>query len=68
MILMTEILCAASKSITDLYIAKYPLEKQMEYNSKQLNLSPVPSITKTDIKNMSKMEMAALLMELLEKK
>ena len=59
---------AVSKSITDLYIAKYPLEKQMEYNSKLLNLSPVPTITKTDIKKMSKVEMAALLMELLEKK
>lgn len=59
---------AVSKSITDLYIAKYPLEKQMEYNSKLLNLSPVPTITKTDIKKMSKVEMAALLMDLLEKK
>lgn len=58
---------SVSKSIIDLYIAKYPLEKQMEYNSKLLNLSPVPSITKTDIKKMSKVEMAALLMELLEK-
>ena len=58
---------AASKSVTDRYIAKFPLEKQMEYNSKLLNTSPVPVITKQDIKKMSKTEMAALLMELLDK-
>jgi len=26
------------QSVTDLYIAKYPLEKQMEYNSKLLDI------------------------------
>lgn len=55
------------QSVTDLYIAKYPLEKQIEYNSKLLNLNSTPAITKDDIKNMSKEEMAALLMELIEK-
>lgn len=54
-------------SVTDRYIATYPLEKQMEYNSKLLNLTPERTITKSDIKKMSKVEMAALLMELMEK-
>ena len=40
---------------------------QMEYNSKLLNLNPTQPITKKDIKKMSKAEMAALLMELMEK-
>ena len=56
-----------SQSVTDRYIANYPLEKQMEYNSKLLNLNPTPTITKNDIKKMSKAEMAALLTELMEK-
>ena len=56
-----------SQSVTDLYIAKYPLEKQIEYNSKLLNLNSTPAITKDDTKNMSKEEMANLLMELIEK-
>jgi integrase len=55
------------QSVTDRYIANYPLEKQMEYNSKLLNWNPTPAITKKDIKKMSKAEMAALLMELMEK-
>jgi len=55
------------QSVTDLYIAKYPLEKQIEYNSKLLNLNSTPAITKDDTKNMSKEEMANLLMELIEK-
>ena len=56
-----------SQSVTDRYIANYPLEKQMEYNSKLLNWNPAPAITKKDIKKMSKEEMAALLMEMMEK-
>ena len=55
------------QSVTDRYIANYPLEKQMEYNSKLLNWNSTPAITKKDIKKMSKAEMAALLMELMEK-
>lgn len=55
------------QSVTDLYIAKFPLEKQIEYNSKLLNLNPTPAITKDDIKNMSKEEKEALIMELMEK-
>ena len=54
-----------SESVTDRYIANYPLEKQMEYNSKLLNLSPASTVKKKDIKKMSKAEMAALLMDLL---
>ena len=57
-----------SQSVTDRYIANYPLEKQMEYNSKLLNLNPTQTITKKDIKKMSKAEMAALITELMEKK
>lgn len=55
------------QSVTDRYIANYPLEKQLEYNSKLLNLNPSSSISKKDIGKMSKAEMAALLMELMEK-
>ena len=55
------------QSVTDLYIAKYPLEKQIEYNSKLFNLNSTPAITKDDTKNMSKEEVANLLMELIEK-
>lgn len=54
-------------TVIDLYIAKHPLEKQIEYNSKLLNQNLTPAITKDDIKNMSKEEMANLLMELIEK-
>ena len=54
--------------VIDLYIAKFPLEKQIEYNSKLLNLNPTPAITKDNIKNMSKEEKEALLMELMEKR
>ena len=55
------------QSAANRYIANYPLEKQMEYNSKLLNCKPAPAVTKKDIKKMSKAEMAALLMELMEK-
>ena len=55
------------QSVTDRYIANYPLEKQIEYNSKLLNWNPTPAITEKDIKKMSKAEMAALLMKLMEK-
>ena len=39
-------------TVIDLYIAKFPLEKQIEYNSKLLNLNPTPAITKDDIKTL----------------
>ena len=39
----------------------------MEYNSKLPNWKSAPAVTKKDIKKMSKAEMAALLMELMEK-
>lgn len=58
-----------SQSITDRYIAKFPLDIQMEYNSQLLNLNSArPNITIKDIKSMKKAELAALLIEMMSKK
>jgi len=55
-------------SITDRYIANYPLEKQMEYNNKLLDLHPKKTVTKEDLEGMSREEMTALLLEMMNKK
>lgn len=52
-------------SVTELYIEHYPLEKQMEYNSKLLNLEP--KVTVNDIASMSEEEKTAMLIKLLAK-
>lgn len=60
---------STQKSVTALYLASFPLDKQFEYNSKLLNLggdSHEESVKKEDIQNMSKEEMQALLMKLLK--
>lgn len=60
---------STQKSVTALYLASFPLDKQFEYNSKLLNLgdnSQEDSVKKEDIQNMSKEEMQALLMKLLK--
>ena len=50
------------QSVTDLYIANYPLEKQMEYNSKLLNLG-----TPVDIDSLSADEMREMLRKMMER-
>ena len=57
---------STSKSITDRYIAQYPLETQFEYNSKLLDLEP--KVTEEDIKNMTEEEKTAMLLKLLAKR
>lgn len=60
---------STQKSVTALYLASFPLDKQFEYNNKLLNLgdsSQEGSVKKEDIQNMSKEEMQALLMKLLK--
>ena len=52
-------------SVTELYIEHYPLKKQMEYNSKLLNLEPKATVS--DIANMSEEEKTAMLIKLLAK-
>lgn len=54
-----------NQSITDKYIANYPLSKQMEYNNKLLDLTP--KVTADDIKNMTEEQKTAMLLELLNK-
>jgi hypothetical protein len=52
-----------NQSITDRYIANYPLEKQFEYNIKLL--SQDNKVSEVDIKNMSKKQMQELLVKLI---
>lgn len=54
---------STQKSVTALYLASYPLDKQFEYNSRLLNLDNKP--TKADIKYMTKAELQALLLKML---
>ena len=54
---------STQKSVTALYLASYPLDKQFEYNSRLLNLDNKP--TKADIKQMTKAELQALLLKML---
>lgn len=53
-------------SITDRYIANYPLAKQMEYNNKLLDLEP--KVTVDDIKSMTDEQKTAMLLQLLNKR
>lgn len=57
---------STNHSITDRYIAQYPLETQFEYNSKLLDLEP--KITEEDINNMTEEQKTAMLLKLLTKK
>lgn len=58
---------AQNQSITDRYIANYPLERQFEYNNKLLELEPKQEFTAEDISKMSKEEMAAMLIKMMKK-
>ena len=57
---------STNHSITDRYIAQYPLETQFEYNSKLLDLEP--KITEEEINNMTEEQKTAMLLKLLTKK
>ena len=57
---------STNKSITDRYIAQYPLETQFEYNSRLLDTEP--KITADDIKKMTEEEKTYLILELLSKR
>lgn len=57
---------STNKSITDRYIAQYPLETQFEYNSRLLDLEP--KVTEEDIKNMTEEQKTEILLKLLAKK
>lgn len=55
---------STGNSVTSIYLDSYPLEMQMEYNSKLLNLG-TPKPTKADIANMSPDQMRELLNKIL---
>ncbi|MCQ2068271.1 MAG: hypothetical protein MJY68_04110 [Bacteroidaceae bacterium] len=55
-----------NKSITDRYIANYPLETQFEYNSKLLDLEP--KLTADDIGRMTEEQKTELILKLLAKR
>lgn len=57
---------AVNKSITDRYIANYPLETQFEYNSKLLDTEP--KLTADDINSMTEEEKTKMILELLSKR
>lgn len=57
---------ATDKTITERYIAQYPLETMFEYNNKLLDLEP--KVTEDDIKNMTEEEKAKMLLKLLANK
>jgi hypothetical protein len=54
-----------NRTITDRYIANYPLELQMEYNSKLLDLGH--KITAEDIQNMTEEQKTEMILKLLAK-
>lgn len=51
---------ATDKTITERYIAQYPLETMFEYNNKLLDLEP--KVTEEDIKNMTEEEKTKMLL------
>lgn len=54
------------KTVTQLYLASYPLHKQFEYNKRLLRLEDEPTID--DIPNMTKEQMQALLIKMMSNK
>ena len=57
---------ATDKTITERYIAQYPLETMFEFNSKLLDLEP--KMTEEDVKNMTEEEKTEMLLKLLANK
>ena len=57
---------SVNKSITDRYIANYPLETQFEYNSKLLDLEP--KLTAEDIGRMTEEQKTELILKLLARR
>jgi integrase len=56
-----------SQSVTDRYIANYPLDVQMKNNSLLLNLNKEEGITKESLSSMSKEELMEMIMKLTDK-
>ena len=54
------------KTITERYIAQYPLETMFEYNNKLLDLQP--KVTEEDVKNMTEEQKTEMLLKLLANK
>jgi len=57
---------STQKTVTQLYLASYPLQKQFEYNKRLLRLEDEPTID--DIPNMTKEQMQALLIKMMSNK
>ena len=57
---------AIDKTITERYIAQYPLETMFEYNNKLLDLQP--KVTEEDVKNMTEEQKTEMLLKLLANK
>jgi len=57
---------ATDKTITERYIAQYPLETMFEFNNKLLDLQP--KVTEEDIKNMTEEQKTEMLLKLLANK
>lgn len=57
---------STDKTITERYIAQYPLKTMFEFNSKLLDLEP--KVTVEDIKNVTEEQKTEILLKLLEKK
>ena len=57
---------AIDKTITERYIAQYPLEIMFEYNNKLLDLQP--KVTEEDVKNMTEEQKTEMLLKLLANK
>jgi conserved domain protein len=57
---------ATDKSITERYIAQFPLETIFEYNNKLLDLEP--KVTEEDVMNMTEAQKTEMLIKLLANK
>lgn len=57
---------STQKTVTQLYLSSYPLNKQFEYNRRLLRLEDEPTID--DIPNMTKEQMQALLIKMMSNK
>lgn len=57
---------STQKTVTQLYLASYPLHEQFEYNKRLLRLEDEPTID--DIPNMTKEQIQALLIKMMSNK
>lgn len=54
---------STQKTVTQLYLASYPIHKQFEYNKRLLRHEDKPTIE--DVQNMSKEQMQVLLIKMM---